>query len=262
MNIKFKVRIYAMFQYFTFLALILMVLGIAVAMINASFHGASNDWSFWGDELNKIFSFSTKEAASLIGSVLVYIGMILFVLTWALGWTLFMFKDRNFYDQLFLLFVCIPFFSNLFALLAQLTLNTHKFTNAKLAKEDIEQEKTKIINLFEAKKRKLQKEIALHENELVKVEATLDSTPDIMLKVEKDAVGKKHSKVVDVKKTTIKVEPKEETKKVVKAKPKAKPAAKKAAAPKKAAVAKKPVAKKVAPKKAAPKAKKAPAKKK
>ena len=58
---------------------------------------------------------------------------------------------------MFLMFVCIPFISNLFALLAQLSLNVNKFTPSKLEKSEIEAEKTRIIELMDKKYKTLTK---------------------------------------------------------------------------------------------------------
>lgn len=195
-----------------------MVIGVMVSFINSPFTG--NTLDFWKERATDILTFAKDQPYDIFGSILVYVGLALIGLTWTLGWMLFIVKERNFYDQLFLLFVCIPVIANIFALFAQLSLNTHKFTNAKLAKEEIEQEKTNIIRLFENKKKKLAKEIKLAQNEVVKVEAVQDSTPDIKIVATKTNVKKKGAKVVQ-KKATVVVEPKAK-KTVAKKKAKAK----------------------------------------
>lgn len=239
MNLKFKVRIYALFQFVSLVALLFGVFAVMVSFIDTPFKGSTI--AFWKDRLKEILFFNQTGTYGALGSVLFWTALGMWLFTWVMGWTLFMVKDRNFYDQLFLLFVCIPIISNIFALFAQLSLNTHKFTNSKLAKEEIEQEKTKIINLFELKKKTLAKEVKGDKDEVVKVSAKIDSTPDIKMTATSAKIDK-HKNVTQVaeKKSTLVIEPKVKSevkkapvkkqvvKKATTKKPVAKPAIKKA----------------------------------
>ena len=151
---KLKVRAYALFQFVSFVAIMFLV--VAFGLFVAATLTQSKDLIIQ-DEIKNIFTFQTDHAASQAGSVFIYIAMILLVFTWVIGWSIFSVKDRNFFDSMFLMFVCIPFISNLFALLAQLSLNVNKFTPSKLEKSEIEAEKTRIIELMDKKYKTLTK---------------------------------------------------------------------------------------------------------
>lgn len=147
---KLKVRAYALFQFVSFVAIMFLVVAFGL-FVAATISNQEDNTLIVSHEIGKVFTFQTDQAASQVGSVCIYIAIILFIFTWIIGWSIFSIKDRNFFDSMFLMFVMFPLISNFFALLAQLTLNVSKFTPNKLSKEEIEAEKTRVIELMEKK---------------------------------------------------------------------------------------------------------------
>ena len=143
---KLKVRVYALFQFFSFLAFAFLMISFLLFTISSM---NDNVDLIIDEQLEKVFTFHTDMAESQWGSVLIYIALILIIITWVLGLLIFRIKDRNFFDSMFLLFLIFPVVSNLFCLLAQLSLNVGKFTPMDISKEEIELEKTKVIELVE-----------------------------------------------------------------------------------------------------------------
>ncbi len=130
MSISKKVKIYAVFQFITFISY--FILGIAFILLTSN----SNEWhhlisdkdinqgAFLSKTIILILSFNIPGTYGIASSTLVYISIIIIVFSWIVGLQIVRSKNRNLLDSLFLLFAFMPLISNILCLSAQVSSNT------------------------------------------------------------------------------------------------------------------------------------------
>lgn len=155
-GLNYKHRILALFQFFSTVGLVLLLLGYSLISKKES----PNDFNEWIEKIGSalIFDEASKKAVGVFASLLIYISIGLWMVGNIFGWLMFRFKNRNLFDQLFLVFLLIPIFSNIFALFAQLSTKKIEHTSSDFDKEAIIKDQTRIINANLNKAEKEKKE--------------------------------------------------------------------------------------------------------
>ena len=145
----FKQKNLAMFQFVSFLAIIVFAIGAVVLGYQIMKINASNFWDAksWLISLWDALIFNNESPKAVMAGVLFYSSLLLALISWIFGWNLFRMKERNLYDSLFLLFLMIPILSNIFALIAQLNTKKVLFTSTKINKQKIIDDETKEIQM-------------------------------------------------------------------------------------------------------------------
>lgn len=152
---KTKFRIYAVFQFMSFVALSsLLVATILLVYQGAKTSVTVEDAEFWKQSIKDTLIFTSSTTQGVMASFFMYATLVLWSFTWIVGWMLLSIKQRNLFDSLFLLFLMLPVVSNLFALFAQMSLKETDYTSASIDKKEIKEETKKLIEEAAAKRAK------------------------------------------------------------------------------------------------------------
>ncbi|MCK5866996.1 MAG: hypothetical protein KAG14_01215 [Mycoplasmataceae bacterium] len=149
----FKIKIYAIFQFLSFISLLTLGIGIGVLIYQGQIdHQTFTSKKLWTVGLERTMIFSRATATGILSSIFAYLGITLWLVTWIIGVLVLRDKERNLFDSIFLLFVMIPLLANLLALIAQLSSRVAEYTSSTIDKKEIKKE-TQII-LINASKEK------------------------------------------------------------------------------------------------------------
>lgn len=137
-----KNLVYAKFQFVSFFAYFLLIIAFLIVTLTDMFSYFSfgekvTQGSTFQFAASKILSFQVKTFLGILSTLLVYSSMILIPASWLFGYQIAKDKNRTLTDSLFLLFVIVPFVSNLFALLAQISKNEYFVQNEKINYKNI-----------------------------------------------------------------------------------------------------------------------------
>lgn len=143
---KSKFRIYVLFQFMTFTALLLLCISAIVMMYewNLTKISINVDISI-SNIISEILQFGRMQKVGILTSILFYFSFSLWISTWIIGLFILRFKKRNLHDSLFLLFVFLPLISNIIALIAQLSLKEQDYTSSFIDKVKIKEKVKKEI---------------------------------------------------------------------------------------------------------------------
>lgn len=189
---KTKFRTYAAFQFMTFIAMVSLMVSALLTMYDGNASGKEIDSKvFWGESLSNGFTFHSTTTLAFASSIFLYITISLWLISWIIGGMIMAAKQKNLFDNLFTYFFFIPLVANIFALIAQFSLNSTEYSDAKINKKEI-------IKMAESELRQELKDEALQIKELRK---ELGPTGEIKKPVAKRKVT---TKKVTVKKTTVK----------------------------------------------------------
>ena len=145
----FKQKNLALFQFISFLAIIVFAVGTVVLGYEMMKNNLAGFWELkpWLTSLGDALVFNSLSPNAVVAGIFFYSSLGLALISWIFGWNLFRMKERNLYDSLFLLFIMIPVLSNIFALIAQLNTKKILFTSTKIDKQKIIDEETKEIQM-------------------------------------------------------------------------------------------------------------------
>ena len=133
-----KVRLYALFQFFSFSSLLFLGIGLSIAIMNFKNNVEPLTKENWWIFLKTIFIIKENEkTVEIISSMLIYLFIVWSIFSWAIGWFIFSMPNRNYYDDLFLMFLVLPFISILFALLAQLSLKVSLYRSGRITSNEL-----------------------------------------------------------------------------------------------------------------------------
>lgn len=154
-NLNYKHVILALFQFFSLVGIIFLLFGYALISQKVDPQNISE----WLEKIKNAFLFSTNSIKSIgiFGSLFIYISLFLWIIANFCGLLITRFKNRNLFDQLFLIFMLIPVISNVFGLFSQLANKKFEYTSSSFDKAKIirDQTKTAEINIRKAEKEEL-----------------------------------------------------------------------------------------------------------
>lgn len=164
MSISKKVKIYAIFQFTTFISY--FILGIAFILLASS----SDEWDpLIGKTISRanyltkvvifIFSFQMPGAYGIAASTLTYVLVGMIILSWIIGLQVVRSKNRNLLDSLFLLFAFVPLVSNILCLIAQVSSNTIAISYSIDKQEEFKSQYARARISKEAKLKELKQEL-------------------------------------------------------------------------------------------------------
>ena len=135
---KTKFRTYATFQFMTFISMLSIAVSAVLAVYDGSARGQQvSDSSFWSEVLGNNLSFQSTSSLGFSSSVFMYVTIGLWLSSWIMGGMIMAAKQKNLFDNLFTYFFFIPLVSNIFALIAQFSLNSNEYADAKINKKEI-----------------------------------------------------------------------------------------------------------------------------
>ena len=209
-----KPNIYALFQFTAFVALIFALIGMVIIgyMVFLENVGTGKHISFTKEKLmeglGSVLQFTSSSKLVFPASLLIYSSFGLFISSWYIGSRIFYCKNRTLFDSLFLVFMMIPVLANLFALIAQFVEKEFFIAEAKIDKDKIVEEQTKLIKLeiskekkkINDKKLKLEQLNLKKENQKINLKSTKENSKKIdnknkaKIKVSKKVVKSKKKK--------------------------------------------------------------------
>ena len=190
---KTKFRTYALFQFMTFIALLSLAIAAILAMYDGDQHKLSiSSSSFWSTRLSANLKFESTTAIGTASSVFMYTTMGLWLSSWLMGGMIMAAKQKNLFDNLFTFFFFIPLISNMFALVAQFSLNSTEYADAKINKHEI----------IKQAERELRTELKDEAHQLEEIRKDLGNTSEI--KTAKSVAKKTPAKKATVKKAPAK----------------------------------------------------------
>ena len=143
---SFKSKIYALFQFLSFTSLLTMGIGVGILVYQGQIDNQTfTSVKLWTDGLGRTMSFSHGTATGILSSIFAYLGIMLWIATWAIGLLVVIDKRRNLFDSIFLLFVMIPLLANLLALIAQLSSRETEYTPSMIDKREVRRETQAIV---------------------------------------------------------------------------------------------------------------------
>ncbi len=145
----------ALFQFISLIAVFVLFTGFMIlgfTLMNSGQVNALKSLPNWLEAVGHSLIFSSLTPNAIFAGSLFYISIILFLISWGFGWTMFSIKNRNLYDSLFLLFLMIPLLSNVFALIAQLNTKKSEYTDTKINKKKIISDETRLVKLEQRNK--------------------------------------------------------------------------------------------------------------
>ena len=154
-----KQRIYAMFQFISFIAVIFLLISFVLSGYNVFIsHAHGHEIPFaltkWIEGVGNVLTF--EESTSLIygAAVFLYGSFLLFILSWIIGMRIFHLKKKTLFDSLFLVFMMLPLLANVFAIFAQFVEKEFYYEEVVVDKKQIIEEQTRLIKLEISKERK------------------------------------------------------------------------------------------------------------
>ena len=156
-ELRSKFKIYAIFQGLSLLAMGCLFAAFALLVYQEDHIDGKTiaETPYWQAAISNSLSFyESSRLDAFLASFLTYLTLILWMVTWITGLLVVKAKNRNLFDSLFLLFVMLPVISNLFAIMAQMTLKTKDYTSSTIDKAAIKLETEKILKESEAANKK------------------------------------------------------------------------------------------------------------
>lgn len=121
-----KAKIYAVFQFTSFVGYFMMISAFIFVIISddfflKTFENRYDDSSSVSNVFKLLFTFGIVTPSGIFYSLLVYAGLMMIPLSWIAGIYISNEEERTLTDSLFVLFVIIPVLSSVFALIAQIS---------------------------------------------------------------------------------------------------------------------------------------------
>lgn len=160
-----KAKIYAVFQFTSFVGYFLMIIAFILVITSNSFFLKSfddryNNSSSVDNVFKLLFTFGIVTPAGIFYSTLVYAGLMMIPLSWVAGVYIAQEEERTLTDSLFVLFVIVPVLSSMFALIAQIS------NNEILVNKDEVNKKVEYNNQLEIARREKRDQLDALEQEL------------------------------------------------------------------------------------------------
>ena len=152
-----KKKLYAIFQFTSFTGtffFIFAMLFISASAISTTGLPSSHDWA---EKVTDAMKFSDVNNTSQVAGLMMYCSFIFWISSWTAGLRIFSIPNRTIFDSLFLVFIVVPLFANIFTLMAQIVDTKVFLVNSKVDKGAIIAEQTKLIKLNIKKEKEEQK---------------------------------------------------------------------------------------------------------
>ncbi len=164
MSTSVKIKIYALFQFVTFISY--FILGIALILLAVKADefsriiGSTTSQAAWiAKVIIYVFSFKFPNPYGISSSILFYALIILVITSWIIGLQIVRAKNRNLLDSLFLLFAFVPLISNILCLMAQISSNTIAINYSINKQEEFRKQYNKAKTSKEEKLKELKKQL-------------------------------------------------------------------------------------------------------
>lgn len=164
MSTSNKIKIYALFQFVTFVSYFILGITLILLAVNSDewtkIIGSTNSQAAWlAKVIIYIFSFKIPGAYGISSSILFYTLIILIIISWIIGFQVVKTKNRNLLDSLFLLFAFVPLVSNILCLMAQVSSNTIAINYSINKEEEFKKQYSKAKVSKEEKLKDLKKQL-------------------------------------------------------------------------------------------------------
>ena len=153
-----KQKIYAMFQFISFVAVIFLLSSLVLSGYNVFIsHAHGHEIPFalnkWVQGVGNVLTFSESTEITLFSAVFLYSSFLLFIVSWIMGMKIFHLSQKTLFDSLFLVFMMLPLLSNFFAIIAQFVEKEFFYGEVVVNKKKIIEEQTRLIKLEISKER-------------------------------------------------------------------------------------------------------------
>lgn len=129
-----KIKIYALFQFFTFSTILFFGIALGLVVYLGVKGDSKLDTQFFEAQLKGVLKWESKDSLHIFTSILTYWAMMFWAFSMGIALLNTSNPTKNLFDTAFLLFFMIPLLSNVIALFSQISETVYQQTNTHVDK--------------------------------------------------------------------------------------------------------------------------------